>query len=119
LHLIGGSGSFILGALSVHGIDAGKVQYFSRPSDAARAEDISVLALGGVPPLVVPGLRFEIGAHSRCAGIVLLERVEAAELAAALANVPDPAVPIADFGGNNTLRRDSSARRWMNQALRT
>ncbi len=38
--------------------------------------------------------------------IVLARRVEPAELAVVLAEVPDPAVPIADFGNNRGLRRD-------------
>jgi hypothetical protein len=39
-------------------------------------------------------------------GIILINRVEEGELAAVLEQVPNPAIPIADFGGNGDLRRD-------------
>jgi hypothetical protein len=96
---------FISGGLPLNGVDAGNVQYLSRPTDATRIEDISFLVLGKAPP-VVPGLNFGFGADSRCAGIVLLDRIDAADLLVALADLPDPTVPIADFGNNGTLRRD-------------
>jgi len=38
--------------------------------------------------------------------IVLTGRIEPPELAVALEQVPDPALPIADFGNNRGLRRD-------------
>ena len=63
------------------------------------------LFIGGAPPPCLP----ESVAASRgspCAGIILVARVEPAELAAALERAPDPAVPIADFGGNRGMRRD-------------
>jgi len=43
------------------------------------------------------------------AGIVLLERVEESVLAAIIDQLPDPALPVADFGGNRELRRDFAA----------
>ena len=54
----------------------------------------------------VQGLNLRGTIGSPCAGIILLGRVEPAELAAALERAPDPAVPIADFGNNEMLHHD-------------
>jgi len=63
------------------------------------------LTLGGSCP-AVPGINLHGRIGSPCAGIILLGKVEAAELASALDQAPDPSLPIADFGNNDTLRRD-------------
>src|SRR5215470_8332931 len=39
-------------------------------------------------------------------GIILIDQVEASELVDVLDQLPDPAIPIADFGGNRDLRHD-------------
>jgi TackOD1 domain-containing protein len=52
--------------------------------------DRNLVALSEQPPL----------------GIVLLDRVDPTEITAVLEQLPDPAIPIADFGGNRWLRRD-------------
>jgi hypothetical protein len=63
------------------------------------------LTLGGEKP-ILPGVNLFGSISSPIAGIILLARVEPAELSIALGDGPDPAVPIADFGNNDTLRRD-------------
>jgi GGDEF domain-containing protein len=64
-----------------------------------------LLALGDTPPLV-PGIDFDARLDAPFAGIVLLGPVEPAVLADALDAASDPAVPIADIGGNRELRSD-------------
>ena len=56
------------------------------------------------PPILGANLQGKVG--EACAGIILLGKVEAAELASVLDDAPDPSLPIADFGNNETLRRD-------------
>jgi hypothetical protein len=41
-----------------------------------------------------------------CDGIILLKHINPLELTNALAESPDPAVPVADFFGNHPVRRD-------------
>ena len=41
-----------------------------------------------------------------CDGIILLKHINPLELTNALAKLPDPAVPVADFFGNHPVRRD-------------
>lgn len=89
----------------MHGLEASKVQYISRPTEAGRIDEMSFVVLGGAPP-VVPGIAFGVSADTHCAGIVLTDRVETAEFVDALADLPDPGIPIADFGNNSRLRRD-------------
>jgi GGDEF domain-containing protein len=63
------------------------------------------LVLGGPVPAVA-GSQFTTDAGAACAGILLVGHVEQAELLSALEQAPDPAVPVADFGNNPSLRRD-------------
>lgn len=67
-------------------------------------------ALGGSASPVVPGMSFDDRDDMRCAGIILLGHVEPAQLAHILARSADPAVPVADFGGNPALRHDYAGR---------
>jgi GGDEF domain-containing protein len=64
------------------------------------------LVLGGDKLPSVEGVNFHSNVDLASAGIILLGRVEPAELASVLDRAADPALPIADFGGNETLRRD-------------
>ena len=69
------------------------------------SEERVFLTLGGDhPPISGAKLHGKVG--KACAGIILLGKVEAAELASALDQAPDPSLPIADFGNNDNLRRD-------------
>ena len=61
------------------------------------------VTLGGERP-IVQGVGLNGSGGSPCAGIILLGRVEPAELASALERAADPAVPIADFGNNDAVR---------------
>jgi GGDEF domain-containing protein len=69
------------------------------------SEGAQFLALGGKPPAFAERY-LHTNAGSSCAGIVLLGRVDPAKVADVLKTAADPAIPIADFGGNDTLRRD-------------
>ena len=74
------------------------------------------LVLGGTsPPL--PGISCRATPGSPCAGILMLGAVTPAQLADALLEVPDPAVPIADFAGNTGLRCDFAGERLNPPAL--
>ena len=74
------------------------------------------LVLGGTsPPL--PGISCRATPGSPCAGILMLGAVTPAQLADALLEVPDPAVPIADFAGNPGLRCDFAGERLNPPAL--
>jgi TackOD1 domain-containing protein len=68
-------------------------------------QDEAFLILGEQAP-ALHGVNLKADIGSPCAGIILLGAVDPAELAFALERAPDPAVPIADFGGNHELRRD-------------
>lgn len=69
------------------------------------SEGARFLALGRKPPAFA-GDNLQANAGPSCAGIVLLGPVDPAELADVLKAAADPAIPIADFGGNETSRRD-------------
>ena len=60
-------------------------------------------ALAGISCRTTPG--------APCAGILMLGPVTPERLADALIEVPDPAVPIADFAGNQGLRCDFASER--------
>lgn len=66
------------------------------------------IVLGGPAPdisgLNLLNLEGAIGAD--CDGIILLKHIDPLELTNALAEAPDPAVPVADFFGNHPVRRD-------------
>jgi hypothetical protein len=66
------------------------------------------IVLGGPLPnisgLNLLNLEGRIGFH--CDAIILLKHVDPPELADALAEAPDPAVPVADFFGNHPVRHD-------------
>jgi hypothetical protein len=77
---------------------------------------IPFLILGGrLPPLAGISARRTPG--SPCAGILILGLVTPAQLTDALLEVPDPAVPVADFAGNQGLRRDFAADRLEQPAI--
>jgi len=63
------------------------------------------LMLGGSPSLV-PDRNLVALSEQPPLGIVLLDRVDPTEITGILEQLPDPAIPIADFGGNRWLRRD-------------
>jgi len=86
----------------------GNAQYVAPLADASRGETIDslpFLALGGTPPSV-SNTNFIFSFGAPCAGIVLIDKVDLADLAAMLDAAPDPAVPIADFGRNQNIRSD-------------
>ena len=65
----------------------------------------------------VPGV-LRARADRPYSAIVLTSRIEPAELATALEQARDPAVPIADFGDNRGLRPTSSEIAWIQPAWR-
>lgn len=67
-------------------------------------QETAFLFLGNGAP--APGVRRVTRADRPYAAILLTSRIEPAELAAALEQARDPAVPIADFGENRGLRSD-------------
>jgi len=73
--------------------------------DSRVGREASFLAMGGEPP-IVPGVNLGGSIGSPLAGIILLAHIDPAELSTVLEDAPDPAVPIADFGNNDALRRD-------------
>lgn len=75
---------------------------------AAEGGEVRFLVLGS-KPTIIPGADLSAKIGSPCAAILLGNGVEATELAAALAEAIDPALPIADFGGNRLLRQDFAA----------
>jgi hypothetical protein len=83
----------------------GAVKAWSPDQRADVDQEKTFLTLGGGRP-IVQGLNLCGSVGSLCAGIILLGKVEPAELASALDQTPDPSLPIADFGNNDTLRRD-------------
>src|SRR6185369_8347515 len=66
------------------------------------------MVLGGPAPDIsgLNLLNLEGIAGSVCDGIILLKHIDPLELTNALAEAPDPAVPVADFFGNHPVRRD-------------
>jgi hypothetical protein len=74
-------------------------------ADAETVPSTPFLALGGTLPALA-GISCRTTPGSPCAGILMLGPVTPAQLADALIEVPDPAVPIADFAGNQGLRCD-------------
>jgi hypothetical protein len=83
-------------------VDAGTKTANSQTSES---RTLSFLALTETPS-IVPEISCDARIGEPCAGIVLLGKVAPATLADALDAAPDPAVPIADFGGNRALRSD-------------
>ena len=81
--------------------------YLDRQFGDGRVGPSSVLVLGG------PADLSEVACHADptlpCAGIFLFGEVSAEELRAACDALPDPAVPIADFGHNHGVRHDFEA----------
>lgn len=75
---------------------------------AADGGMVRFLVLGN-KPTIIPGVDLSAKITSPYAAILLGNNVEASELSAALAQATDPAVPIADFGGNSSLRHDFAA----------
>jgi len=68
------------------------------------------LVLGGTLPALA-GISCRTTPGAPCAGILMLGPVTPERLAEALIEVPDPAVPIADFAGNQGLRCDFASER--------
>ena len=83
----------------------GAVKAWSPGLRADGDQEKCFLTLGGDRPLI-QGINLCGSIGSPCAGIILVGKVEPAELTSALDQALDPALPIADFGNNNTLRRD-------------
>lgn len=71
----------------------------------ATGGELPFLVLGGAHP-PVPGTAFGAPIGASCAGVVLVGAVDPVELAVALDGLPDPAVPVIDFGGNRHIRSD-------------
>jgi GGDEF domain-containing protein len=73
-----------------------------------RSESTAFLVLGGDLPMPpgVPGVCFQATPSTGCAGIIILGPIAPAKLAEALDEMPEPALPIADFADNRELRRD-------------
>lgn len=63
------------------------------------------LVLGGIAPSV-PGARFHDDPTAPFDALVLLGAVAVEDVYAVVRAAPDPAVPVADFGGNPAIRRD-------------
>lgn len=78
-----------------------------RSSEPQETTQGRFLVLGG-ERLELPDARLGGQIGTAVAGIILAGKVDPAELDAALEAAPDPAVPIADFGSNDMLRRDLS-----------
>jgi hypothetical protein len=70
--------------------------------------DGELLALGG--EINLPDLAWHDDPARPCAAVLLAGTVSAADLSAAVDVMPDPAVPIADFAGNDGTRRDFAAK---------
>lgn len=75
-----------------------------RPS--AQSGDHNPFLMLGEAPSTVAESSLRPSEDEPCAGIVLLDRIEPDAFAAVLEELPDPAVPIADFAENRDLRRD-------------
>lgn len=75
------------------------------------------LVLGG-DPSVAPGANLTSEIGRPCAAVILLDRIDPAQLTATLESLPDPAVPIADFGNNELVRRDFEAPLFTPECLR-
>jgi hypothetical protein len=83
-----------------------------QPRDATRVPPVPMgrryMVFGGPAPdisgLNLLNLEGVVGAD--CDGIILLKHINPLELTNALAESPDPAVPVADFFGNHPVRRD-------------
>jgi hypothetical protein len=76
-----------------------------RPPSLQVGREATFLTLGGERP-TVQGVNLRGSVGSPSAGIILLARIQPSELSSALEQAPDPAIPIADFGNNNMVRRD-------------
>lgn len=81
------------------------VTRFAEPSVGGGAP---YLVLGG-DPSILPGANLITEIGRPCAAIILLGHIDPAELAAAIESTPEPAIPIADMGNNELVRRDFEA----------
>jgi Thaumarchaeal output domain 1 len=68
-------------------------------------DDNPFLMLGGSPS-IVPDRDLLASSDQPLLGIILIGSVESSEFAALVEQLPDPAIPVADFGNNRDLRRD-------------
>jgi hypothetical protein len=78
--------------------------------DFQNGRELPFLILGA-DRQIPSGMNLHGSIGAPCAGIILLGHIEPAQLAAALEEAPDPAVPIADFGSNDAVRRDFAGSR--------
>jgi Thaumarchaeal output domain 1 len=72
---------------------------------AVPTDDNPFLMLGGSPS-IVPDRDLLASSDQPLLGIILIGSVESSEFAALVEQLPDPAIPLADFGNNRDLRRD-------------
>jgi hypothetical protein len=79
-------------------------------ADAGTVLSTPFLVLGGMAPKL-SGISCHSTPGAPCAGILMLGPVTPAQLGDTLNEVPDPAIPIADFAGNRGLRCDFSSER--------
>jgi hypothetical protein len=86
-------------------MDASNIVTLPEAFVSADPQPAPFLVLGGDLP-VLPGVGFRATPGAACAGIVMVGPVTAAKLAEVLAELPEPALPIADFANNCGLRRD-------------
>jgi hypothetical protein len=73
--------------------------------DSQSGRELPFLILGA-DRQIPSAMNSHVSIGTPCAGIILLTPIELAQLTAALEDAPDPALPIADFGSNDSVRRD-------------
>jgi len=76
-----------------------------RLKDRVETTDDSGFLTLGTSPSIVPDSD-PVLSDQPPLGIILIDRLEASELSALLERLPDPAIPIADFGNNHDVRHD-------------
>ena len=97
----------------------GKMKHSLGPNDRSFAEfsdDNPFLVLGETAS-IGSKQTLHVNANLSGTGIVLVDRIEPAELVAVLDQLSDPTVPIADFGNNRDLRRDFVGRDFVSSSI--